>query len=322
MKHQYDQHQRNIESDIKTDVMLASKQPFSRSGSRQVDDDFNVDDDNIIIIADPPNDLEDIRNVFPIFQDDTELINYKRSKLSHCDIYPMVLVLILYLAIFATRSNLAHFLFFGPWFSAAIALWAATFFMFFIVFLAMFVHHALRRYPFSFYYILSGRFLSSKIKHRFDDIFPVAVSVTSGLFLYARVRAGQCENVKNIWQSQSCNPTADCFSIPHDQVIVTYMSPLICQLVFKSVRFYIILVSWAVSTMFIMISIVYARAWPQIFTVAYSPLFLFALYESERMMRITFLHNKVVTYHEVSKKELADTIREHRRTLKKVRSLL
>ena len=167
--------------------------------------------------------------------------------------------------------------------------------------------------------MLSRRLLNSKFKHYFDEVLPLLVSTTTGLFLYARVRVGQCDNLKDIWHTQSCNPVADCLSIPHDQVLLTYMTPLIFQLVMKGVRFRMIILSWAVSTMFITISIVFARAWPQVWTIFYSFLFLFVLIESERLMRISFLQNKIVVHHESNRTALVETARQHARAIKKSR---
>ena len=297
--------------------MLTIKQP-DRNGSRLADEEAEIEDDKMAFMEYPLHDVEDNRNVFPTFQDDAELLNYKRTKLSHSDVLSMILVLALYVIVFATRSNLPEIFNFGPLFSAAVILEVTTFSMFSIIFFSMFLRHISRKDPLSLYYLFSRRFLSSKFKHRFDEIIPVAISITSGLFLYARVRAGQCDEQEDIWKTQSCNPVADCFSIPHDQVIITYMSPVICQLIFKGVRFHMILLCWAISTIFIVISIAYAQAGRQVWTVAYSPLFLFAVYESERMMRLSFLQNKVVVTHVTIRNESIDTARGHVRAMKKV----
>ena len=299
--------------------MLTGKQS-DRNGSRLIDEEVEIEDDSMAFMEYPLHDVEDKRNIFPTFQDDAELINYKRSKLSHSDVFSMVLVLVLYVIVFATRSNLPEIFNFGPLFSAAVILEVTTLSMFLIIFFSMLLRHISRKDPLSLYYLLSRRFLSSKFKHRLDEIIPVAISITTGLFLYARVRAGRCDDLDNIWVTQSCNPVADCFSIPHDQVIITYMSPVICQLIFKGVRFHIILLCWAISTTFVVISIACAQAGRQVWTIAYSPLFLFAVYESERMMRLSFLQNKIVVTHVTIRNESIDTARGHVKAMKKVSS--
>ena len=293
------------------------KKSISRNGSRLIDEEADVDDSDNVIIAYPINDDEYI-NIFPVFQNDAELLNYKRSKLAHCDVYAMVPVLVMYIGAFVTRGNISEIKTFGPYFSAALIVGVISFCIYVMIFLTMMTRHIFRNNTLSSYYMLSRRLLNSKFKHYFDEVLPLLVSTTTGLFLYARVRVGQCDNLKDIWHTQSCNPVADCLSIPHDQVLLTYMTPLIFQLVMKGVRFRMIILSWAVSTMFITISIVFARAWPQVWTIFYSFLFLFVLIESERLMRISFLQNKIVVHHESNRTALVETARQHARAIKKV----
>jgi signal transduction histidine kinase len=71
--------------------------------------------------------------------------------------------------------------------------------------------------------------------------------------------------------------------------------------------------------MFVTISIEYVKAWSLIWTIYYSLFFLFVLFESERLMRLSFLQNKVVLYHEANRNELVATARLHARAMRKAR---
>ena len=289
-----------------------------RAESRITEDDCkSIDDSDYIIIEHPLKDDERIP-VFPTFESDKELLIFKRTKLVHCDVYAICPVLVLYVAGYMTRGNLPNVLTFGPWFTAVMVLGAITFFIYFLIFSTMVVRQIFRGNAQSVYFLLSKRILNTRLKHYFDESLPILVSMTTGLLLYARKDAGRCPT-SDIWKSQMCNHVADCQSVPQDQVIVCLISPIVFQLLMKGVRFRTIILSWAIATFFVVITIVDEQAWADIWDIYYTLFVLFVLIESERLMRLSFLQNKVVLCHEANRNELVATARLHARAMRKAK---
>lgn len=125
-----------------------------------------------------------------------------------------------------------------------------------------------------------------------------------------------------MWITQSCNPFANSLSIPHDQTILCYLTPLLSQLLIKGAPFHVILMSWLISAAFIVASVIYVKGWPELWTILYSLFFLYLVTEIERLMRISFLQNNRVVHHESNRGELQAAARNHTHALKKVANYL
>ena len=289
-----------------------------RSDSRIVDDESADEADHIIISYPLINEDEEVP-VFPTFEDDKELLIFKRIKLVHCDVYAIFPVLLLYISAYATRGDLPDIQSFGAYFIIVMAVCVPGFFMYFLIFSTMVVRQIFRGNSQSVYFLLSKRILNTRMKRFIDEILPIVASVSTGMLLYGRARAGQCKDGTDAWGSQACNPFADCKGLPVDQVIITLVSPLIFQLVMKGVQFRTIVISWLISTGFVIAAVIHINSWMLLWTAYYSLFFLFVVIESERLMRLSFLQNKVVLYHEANRNELVATARLHARAMRKAK---
>lgn len=290
---------------------------LSRSDSRTDDDiiSSNRDDDDTIVCNDWAG-----AKLFPFVDDDRDLLHYKRSALAKNDSSRLLIVVVLFSATFATRSNLEGFESFGPYYICAMTSSVVCFTLYLIIYIPMVIVELYRNRSNTLIYIYARNILNSRLRVVVEQLVPIALSLSVGFFLYARVEAGQCHSTRNLWTSQSCNPYANDRSIPHDQTILCFLAPTISQLLVKGARFQIILLSWVTSTIFVVVSIVYVRGWAELWTALYSLLFLCIIIEVERLMRFSYGQNKELVHDDSKRSELAIAVmrRSHTYAIKKV----
>lgn len=135
--------------------------------------------------------------------------------------------------------------------------------------------------------IRSERFLLTSFVGRIEDFIGLLATLASGLFLIARVKAGQCPS-ENIWDTQNCNPLASLHSIPIDQVIYLYTVPLQCLIVLRGFTFTALLISYAVTFAFVVVSVAHVKGGAELWVVIYLFIFVNIAFEFERWMRISF----------------------------------
>lgn len=275
------------------------------------ENDYNEDD---IIIAYPSYD--ESANIFPLFQNDSDLLKYKRLKLGQHIFFLVVPFLLLNLFVFSTRSNFDNIEDFGPYFAAAV-----TFAILGLLINTVFVTSTLVHY-FSeekhndwVFFIIATNVLNSQYKQYFDELLLIIVTLCTGFLLYARVREGQCPDM-NVWNSQGCNPVSK--GTPTDSVLLCYLSPIVLQLLYKGIRINLIFMSWAISTAFIIASIVHVKAWNEIWTILYSLFFLFMMNEIERIMRLSYLQDKKFAFNDIKRREAYTSLKNERTATEKV----
>jgi hypothetical protein len=152
------------------------------------------------------------------------------------------------------------------------------------------------------YYRISEKILLIWFGGRIEDLIGILGVLFIGIYLVARVLAGQCADMDDIWLSQKCNPVAASASIPHDQVILLYSAPLLAQIVVKGISVEALTLSWLLIVIFVVYSIVLVNGWFQIWTILYVIIFINISYEFERLMRISFLHNREMLTAESAKR--------------------
>ena len=290
---------------------------LSRSDSRTEDEiiSSNRDEEDTIVCNDWVG-----ASLFPFVEDDRDLLHFKRSALAKNDSSRLLVVVVLFAVTFATRSNLAGADTYGPFFICAMTSAIASFTLYILIYIPMIIVELYRNRSNSVIFIYARRILNSRLRVIVEQLVPIALSLSVGFYLYARVVAGQCHDVKNLWTVQSCNPYAVNYSIPHDQTILCFLSPTISQLLVKGARFQIILLSWAISTIFVVVSIAYVRGWPELWTALYSLLFLCITVEVERLMRFSYAQYEKLSYGESKSSDLAIAVmrRTHTYAIKKV----
>jgi len=126
----------------------------------------------------------------------------------------------------------------------------------------------------------------------------ITAALSTGFTMYGRVMAGTCERPDDYFGNQICNPWANSMGMPMDSAIFVYLLPFLVQVMFKTVRVEVAIMSWLIATVFIILSLRYVGSmarnmWYPVFTV----FFLFAAFEMERHQRIYYLfHNRVSTH--------------------------
>ena len=289
----------------------------SLSDSKNDDELRSFEDVDAIIVAHSYSDDDNVK-FFPLFHDDRELLYYKRTKLANRDVYSVIPAAIMYTVTFVTRSNLPFVHNFGPIFSGALAATIITIILYAVILIPLIIRHFSRSKNLSIAHMYSKKIMNSRLRQLMEKIVPITLSMSTGLYLYARVRAGQCEDISDIWITQTCNPFAASLSIPHDQTILCYLTPLLSQLLIKGAPFHVILLSWLISVSFISASLIHVKGWPELWTLLYSLFFLYLITEIERLMRISFLQNNRAVHHESDRGELEAAARNHSHAIQKV----
>ena len=141
-------------------------------------------------------------------------------------------------------------------------------------------------------YLYSRKFIMYGLFGRVEDAIGIIATLLNGMYLLARVSAGQCSDSVTIWDTDSCNPVAELNSIPCDQVILLYLIPLAAQCLVRGITAEAIVVCWFFTAFFIVYSIIIAKAWSLMWTVIYLIIFMNISFELERFYRTLFAHNK------------------------------
>ena len=231
---------------------------------------------------------------FPTIKDYRDYVKFRRYQYARFDLYSAVITCILYAMVFVTRANLSNVPVYGSCFAAAFAVAVVEAVVFSVIavsaLLLYYGHSNINMTRDHEWLVEKCRdLLQSKLRWWIEEALPLFTSVSIGLYLIARVQAGQCAPSTTIWLSQSCNPVGDCGSIPHDTVILSYATPLIFQLALKGIRFHMIIISWCASTAFVLAAMLITQGYMQLWTVLYSLLFLYIICEIERIFRISYL---------------------------------
>ena len=121
------------------------------------------------------------------------------------------------------------------------------------------------------------------------NLVAVSCPLLLGLFLIARVLNGRCKSLDQL-HMWSCNTEYDSHALPQGMVMILMLLPLVFSNTLKAISSSFIYVSWNISVLFLVVSIVLAKATQSIpILVVYIPLSLITLYENNRQNVILFL---------------------------------
>jgi inner membrane protein involved in colicin E2 resistance len=107
----------------------------------------------------------------------------------------------------------------------------------------------------------------------------------------------------------SCNALAQSNSPPIDSIVLCYLVSAYIQSVFKSVRKSILSIVWLLSFVTVIWSILYLKAWTQVWLIPCSFVFASIYYEFERMQMSAFCQSQEALEHEKLKR--VEMAREH-----------
>ena len=107
----------------------------------------------------------------------------------------------------------------------------------------------------------------------------------------ARVVAGQCPAGTSAWGTQACNPYADTYGIPVNDLFLLMLLPILVQKCLKHVRFVALVVAWAIVTFVVCFNLAWAQAArSHYWTLLYLAILVLSSLEIERMGRVSFRH--------------------------------
>ena len=199
---------------------------------------------------------------------------YKRNQKRDFDLVAILPLMITFYMGIATRLNLSNA--FKPrisgegYFSAALVLFIIAFLVSVLYFIAhMIIHRTPKVKRDQRPYKISEKILLVWFAGRIEDVIGILGVLMIGMYLIARVVAGQCSDTTTIWRSQMCNPVAASSSIPHDQVLLLYATPMIAQIILKGISVEALTLSWLLIVVFVVYSLFLVHGWFQIWTVLY-----------------------------------------------------
>ena len=207
-----------------------------------------------------------------------------------------------YFAAVATRFNLENIGTNGLLFDIAFAGYMTTNVVFSVFIVAhLIVDNTQKCDHDRFWYRISERCLLRWFGGRIVDILAILGIVTVGFYLLARVNVGECSSPTSIWLSQTCNPVASSRSIPHDEVLLLYSSPISVQIAFRGISVEALVICWICVNFFVIYSVVQVEGWLQLWTIVYTLVFMNISYEIEKLMRVTFVQTRAMLDAERSK---------------------
>ena len=133
--------------------------------------------------------------------------------------------------------------------------------------------------------------LSKKLPMYVEDCVLYCATVSVGLFLIARVLAGQCPSDTSLWLSQTCNPFQDAGGIPTEQVYSLYVLPIILLFALKNVTYRALIISYIMSVTVVAFCVIFIYAWKDLWCIVYCFIFINIALELERLQRVVFSEN-------------------------------
>jgi hypothetical protein len=153
---------------------------------------------------------------------------------------------------------------------------------------------------------LVKRFHLSWFGRNIENILCVSSTLMFGFVLYGRVDNGQCHKSIHSWNYQSCNPVADAHSLPHAQILLLYVSPIINQICFRGISMGTIFISWATGMAFVLASIICVASWQDVPLLIFSLFFLHIAFAIKLFSQKIFLESRKARVAEIGR-QASDT---------------
>jgi signal transduction histidine kinase/CheY-like chemotaxis protein len=223
--------------------------------------------------------------------------DYKTSKKELLNVSSLWPIMVVFHVATATRISLERSGSGGPLFLAGyIIQWVeyAIFISYIVAQVVTAMTPNTQRYRFAC--LFCRRYLKKAFGGRIEDVMGIVGTILHGIYLLARVHVGECKNGTDIFESQYCNPVAASNSIPHDQVLLLYSIPIVCQCLFRGISVEALVTCWIATVFFVLYALIEVRGWRQIWTLAYAILFMNISYEMERSYRVLFVQRMKVAY--------------------------
>ena len=217
----------------------------------------------------------------------------------------------IYLFITLMKGSISYLFQLGLYFNLAHAVLLFLGCLYGIFFIAQFC--LVYRTPTCILHQMSRHIIFTWIYGHFEDALISLTSLLTGLYLLARVMAGQCPaNATWFSSKDSCNPNAKVGGLPYDQLLLVQITPLVIQMYFQGVSRWGVLIASLISIAFLVASLVIVKGECDAFSVAYALFFLHTCYESQRVKCEDFLNSKRINQQEC---QMQNTELEHQKEM-------
>jgi len=227
-----------------------------------------------------------------LFSETSDLSLYKSSQKRNSDVVSIISLAVIFYINVITRFNLEELDGKDP-ISVISLVCLIVLTIIFTMFLSahLIVYRTSKKDRYCYAYQMSERCLHFWFRGRIEDIIGILAIITVGLYLVRRVMNGQCVDT-NVWRTQSCNPDDSTGGVPTDQVLILYSLPICTQLVLRGISSQALVVCWTVAVLSILWISIIITGYQQIWTIAYSSIFMYISFEIELSMRNSFLNMK------------------------------
>ena len=126
------------------------------------------------------------------------------------------------------------------------------------------------------------------VRCRLDVAVPVLVVLSFGAMAMVRVAAGQCPAGTSMFAARMCNPYADASGVPPEDSIFLFFTPILTQLVVRSVPARVLVFLWVLVLTFVGCTVGYANAVHHVWVSVCSVFFITVSFELQRLQRVAF----------------------------------
>ena len=219
---------------------------------------------------------------------------YKQSQMRSFNFSSVLPLILVYYIAAATRFSLQSHGGNGPLFLAAFIAYLFAISIFTVLLASHLVCSIQKHNQHCLSYKMCDTIIKKGFGGRIEDIVTITSTLMVGLYLLARVGAGQCAAGTNIWDSQACNPTGSLDSIPNDELVFLYAVPIAAQSVMRGISIGALIVCWALVVFFVAYALMELNGWLEVWSLLYSIIFMNISCEMERFNRVIFIQSKVV----------------------------
>ena len=105
------------------------------------------------------------------------------------------------------------------------------------------------------FYDLANNWTQQVKGHLLEDIIIVSLAIATGMYVLARTLVGECSDISNRWNIQSCNPQNDEQMVPTDTLVLDFLAPLVVQKFFTGASKRAIYLSWSITVVLVNVSL-------------------------------------------------------------------
>ena len=292
------------------DIIANSRKKFPKelSASCHSPDDVL---ETTTIFSGPRSPREDAKfSVFLDFIDKNDELHYSQYMKAQLHAPAFWVFCLLIVGIAFTRLNLAYSIYQGPSFIVSFTLFlfgCCVYFLYiFKYYSQLFTIHLRSRFPGRRLQNIAGGIIKRFFLGDVESVMCILLSLSTLIYIVARVLEGDCIDGVSIFQSSGCNPSNSSKELPTDAILASYINPLCMQICIKGIPKNALFLCWCIATAGVAWGILYLEGYVNLWDILYSLFVLLILYETERLKMSSFLQNKYALLEEMKKRKTAE----------------